>query len=125
MQETQEITRTNAQQAGQTVRPDQPYVYPPRYEFREPDWKRWPAYANVTQEEWESALWQRQHSIKNLRELAQVWGPYAFIFKTKSHQVFINISGKLCFQTFIIVNQCLNTAVISRYCRRISMKRYK
>ena len=35
MQETQEITRTNAQQAGQTVRPDQPYVYPPRYEFRE------------------------------------------------------------------------------------------
>ena len=77
MQETQEITRTNAQQAGQTVRPDQPYVYPPRYEFREPDWKRWPAYANVTQEEWESALWQRQHSIKNLRELAQVWGPYA------------------------------------------------
>ena len=55
----------------------QPYAYPPKREFVEPDWTRWPGYAGVTTEEWESALWQRKHSIKNLRELAAVWGDKA------------------------------------------------
>ena len=52
----------------------QPYSYPPKREFVEPDWTRWPGYADVTKEEWNTALWQRKHSVKNLRELAAVWG---------------------------------------------------
>lgn len=55
----------------------QPYVYPPRRDFVEPDWTRWPGYRSVTRQEWESALWQRKHSVKNLRELAEVWGDRA------------------------------------------------
>ncbi len=58
-------------------RPMQPYAYPPKREFVEPDWTRWPGYAEVTAEEWETALWQRKHSIKNMRELAAVWGDKA------------------------------------------------
>ena len=48
---------------------EQPYVYPPSREFAEPDWTRIPAYREVTAEEWGSARWQRQHSVKNLGEL--------------------------------------------------------
>lgn len=63
---------------GQTTeRPMQPYVYPPKREFVEPDWTRWPGFADVTKEEWENATWQRKHSVKNLKELAQVWGHFA------------------------------------------------
>ena len=58
-------------------RPMQPYVYPPKREFAEPDWTRWPGWKDVTKDEWESALWQRKHSVKNLRELAAVWGDKA------------------------------------------------
>ena len=47
----------------------QPYRYPLTREFREPDWRRLPGYKNVTQEEWRSAVWQRKHTVKNLREL--------------------------------------------------------
>jgi lysine 2,3-aminomutase len=41
----------------------------------EPDWRRLPGYREVTPEEWESALWQRKHTVKNLKELQQVFGP--------------------------------------------------
>jgi lysine 2,3-aminomutase len=47
----------------------QPYPYPPEREWVEPDWRRLPAYRDVTNEEWRSAKWQRQHSVKNLDEL--------------------------------------------------------
>ena len=51
----------------------QPYKYPPAREFHEPDWTRLPGYKDVTQQEWESAKWQRQHTVKNLGELAKVF----------------------------------------------------
>ncbi|MFN0062855.1 MAG: KamA family radical SAM protein [Myxococcaceae bacterium] len=52
----------------------QPYQYTPRRPFEEPDWRRIPAYAAVSREEWESALWQRKHTVKNLRELKAALG---------------------------------------------------
>ena len=52
----------------------QPFTYPLRKEFVEPDWRRIPAYKDVTQAEWESALWQRKHTVKNLRELKATLG---------------------------------------------------
>jgi lysine 2,3-aminomutase len=42
----------------------------------EPDWRRLPAYRDVTAEQWRSALWQRQHTVKNLSELGAVFGPW-------------------------------------------------
>jgi lysine 2,3-aminomutase len=52
---------------------DQPYQYPRAHDFIEPDWHRLPGYKDVTQAEWESARWQRQHSVKNLDELRRVY----------------------------------------------------
>ena len=52
----------------------QPYAYPPQREFFEPDWTRLPGYAKVTRAEWEDALWQRKHSVKNLKELKEALG---------------------------------------------------
>jgi len=52
----------------------QPYAYPPRREFIEPDWTRIPGYKNVEKSEWEDATWQRKHSVKNLKELKETLG---------------------------------------------------
>ena len=52
----------------------QPIAYPPAREFTEPDWTRIPAYRGVSRRDWESALWQRQHTIKNVRELKAALG---------------------------------------------------
>ncbi len=51
----------------------QPYDYRPQ-PLVEPDWTRFPAWAAVTQEEWESAQWQRAHCVKNLPQLRAVMG---------------------------------------------------
>ncbi|MDP9068134.1 MAG: lysine 2,3-aminomutase [Actinomycetota bacterium] len=52
----------------------QPYPYPPQRELVEPDWTRLPGYAGVTRHEWESAKWQRLHTVKSLSELRRVFG---------------------------------------------------
>lgn len=63
----------------ETVRPgfaaatDQPYTYV-RKELSEPDWRRYPGWATVTESEWRDAQWQRAHSIKNIAQLRAVVG---------------------------------------------------
>jgi lysine 2,3-aminomutase len=64
-----EITPTK-----QPMKAGQPIPYPPAREFVEPDWTRIPGYRGVSQADWESATWQRKHSIKNLRELKNALG---------------------------------------------------
>ncbi len=54
----------------------QPYRYPLVREFREPDWQRLPGYRSVTPAEWRSAVWQRKHTAKNLRELKIALGDF-------------------------------------------------
>src|SRR5580765_6253804 len=54
----------------------QPIPYPPAFEFVEPDWRRLPGYRDVTPEEWESAVWQRKHTIKNLKEFKAALGQH-------------------------------------------------
>ena len=53
---------------------NQPYVYR-RRELAEPDWRRFPGWAEVSAQDWESAQWQRAHCVKNARQLAKVIGP--------------------------------------------------
>ena len=51
----------------------QPYAY--RYqELVEPDWRRFPGWASVTEEEWRSAQWQRAHCVKSLKQLRTLMG---------------------------------------------------
>ncbi|MBT9583453.1 lysine 2,3-aminomutase [bacterium] len=50
----------------------QPYIYPPKREFMEPDWTRIAGWKNVTREEWEDATWQRKNTVKSLKELKEL-----------------------------------------------------
>ena len=52
---------------------EQPYSYQ-RRELHEPDWRRFPGWSGVTEQEWASPQWQRAHCVKNLRQLRQVLG---------------------------------------------------
>jgi lysine 2,3-aminomutase len=52
---------------------EQPYIYR-HTELVEPDWRRLPGWAQVSQADWESAQWQRAHCVKNLRQLRAVLG---------------------------------------------------
>src|ERR1700694_6047577 len=62
--------------AGKVGGGQQPFKYSPEREFVEPDWRRFPGYKNVTKEEWETALWQRRHTVKNLKELKEAFGDH-------------------------------------------------
>jgi lysine 2,3-aminomutase len=52
----------------------QPLRYPLSREFAEPDWNRLPGFHGVSQADWENAVWQRRHTIKNLGELKAALG---------------------------------------------------
>ena len=62
--------------AGKTQAAEQPFEYPLRREYVEPDWTRLPGYADVTRDEWESAKWQRSNSVKKLAEFKRVLGDH-------------------------------------------------
>ncbi len=51
----------------------QPYSYL-RQELVEPDWRRFPGWADVTEADWRSAQWQRSHCVKNTTQLRGVLG---------------------------------------------------
>jgi lysine 2,3-aminomutase len=51
----------------------QPYSYL-RQELVEPDWRRYPGWADVTEADWRSAQWQRSHCVKNTTQLRGVLG---------------------------------------------------
>ncbi|MFM8943669.1 MAG: KamA family radical SAM protein [Actinomycetota bacterium] len=55
---------------------EQPFTYPPARPYAEPDWRRLPGFRDVTREEWESAQWQRAHTVKNLVEFKKVLGDF-------------------------------------------------
>jgi lysine 2,3-aminomutase len=52
---------------------EQPYSYR-RRELAEPDWTRFPGWRGITEQEWNSAQWQRAHCVKNVRQLREVLG---------------------------------------------------
>ncbi|MBM7775070.1 lysine 2,3-aminomutase [Actinokineospora baliensis] len=51
----------------------QPYEYV-RRELVEPDWRRFPGWAAVTEAQWRDAQWQRVNCVKNERQLRKVVG---------------------------------------------------
>ena len=52
---------------------EQPYHYL-RRELVEPDWRRFPGWAGVTQAQWRDAQWQRVHCVRDIRQLRAVLG---------------------------------------------------
>ena len=63
-------------ESGKAHAAEQPFPYPLKREFVEPEWRRLTAYAGVTKEEWESAQWQRAHTVKNLAEFKRAVGDH-------------------------------------------------
>lgn len=59
-----------------TAAAQQPFSYPLKREFVEPDWTRLPGFRDVTREQWESAQWQRSHTIKNLKGFKEALGDF-------------------------------------------------
>ena len=51
----------------------QPYAYA-RTVPAEPDWRRFPGWSDVTEDEWRSVQWQRSHCVKNPAQLRAVLG---------------------------------------------------
>lgn len=56
-----------------TLATGQPYPYR-RAELVEPDWRRFPGWRDVTEDEWRSAQWQRVHCVKNVKQLRELAG---------------------------------------------------
>jgi lysine 2,3-aminomutase len=69
-----EVTAPAPVLAAQAGSAPQPFKYPLDLAWQEPDWRRLPGYADVTAEQWESALWQRKNTVKALRDLPKVFG---------------------------------------------------
>ncbi len=63
----------SSETCGFTAATDQPYVYA-RRELSEPDWRRYPGWATVTETQWRDPQWQRSHSVKNIAQLRAVMG---------------------------------------------------
>jgi lysine 2,3-aminomutase len=74
MSSTTKATRPVWKQSARVAAAGQPFKYPLERACVEPDWRRFPGWQDVTTEQWESALWQRQHTVKNLKELKEVMG---------------------------------------------------
>src|SRR5918995_2424363 len=73
-EQSDRATNRPRHEAGHAHAADQPFEYPLRREYVEPDWTRLPGFRDVTKEQWESAQWQRAHTIKNLVELKRALG---------------------------------------------------
>ena len=61
-------------EVGKARAAEQPFEYQLERQYAEPDWKRLPGYAEVTVAQWESAQWQRSHTVKNLAEFKKALG---------------------------------------------------
>jgi lysine 2,3-aminomutase len=88
----------------------QPYTYALR-ELVEPDWTRLPGWRDVTRAEWESALWQRAHSVKNIKQLREVFGhllPDSFYTDIERDQ------AEHATMSLLLTPQILNTFVPDR-----------
>ncbi len=67
------MTLTQQPRTAGSALDGQPYQYR-RTELVEPDWRRFPGWRDVTEEQWASAQWQRAHCIKNLAQLRELMG---------------------------------------------------
>jgi len=85
---------------------EQPFQYPLEREFVEPDWKRLPGYRDVSREDWESALWQRRHTVKNLKEFIGVFQDF---LSEDLHQSIERDMQERATMSMLIPPQMLNT----------------
>jgi lysine 2,3-aminomutase len=85
----------------------QPYPYQ-RRELVEPDWRRFPGWADVTAAQWADAQWQRSQCIKNVRQLRAVLGDLV------DDRFYVDLErdqGERATMSMLVPPQMLNTMV--------------
>ena len=92
---------------GFSAATDQPYNYV-RKELSEPDWRRYPGWATVTESEWRDPQWQRAHSIKNIAQLRAVAGD---LLDERFYADLTDDQQRLATMSMLLPPQMLNTMV--------------
>lgn len=64
---------TATTESSATAPQRQPYVYRGT-ELVEPDWRRFPGWREVSEDQWRDVQWQRAHCVKNVRQLRELMG---------------------------------------------------
>ena len=92
---------------------EQPFSYPLNRAFVEPDWTRIPGYKDVSKADWESALWQRRHTIKNLN--VSVENTHAFVLGGDQDEMYDFYANLLAFRVSDVVRFGIDASEKTRY----------
>ncbi|SES01085.1 L-lysine 2,3-aminomutase [Lentzea xinjiangensis] len=86
----------------------QPYTYV-RRELVEPDWRRFPGWAHVTEAQWRDAQWQRVNCVKNVKQLRKVAGD---LLTEEFYDDLAADQQKLATMSMLIPPQMVNTMAV-------------
>jgi lysine 2,3-aminomutase len=86
----------------------QPYTYA-RRELVEPDWRRFPGWAHVTEAQWRDAQWQRVNCVKNVKQLRKVAGD---LLTDKFYDDLAADQEKFATMSMLIPPQMFNTMAV-------------
>ncbi|GAB2832662.1 KamA family radical SAM protein [Lentzea nigeriaca] len=86
----------------------QPYTYV-RRELVEPDWRRFPGWAHVTEAQWRDAQWQRVNCVKNVKQLRKVTGD---LLSEKFYDDLAADQENFATMSMLIPPQMLNTMAV-------------
>jgi lysine 2,3-aminomutase len=86
----------------------QPYTYV-RRELVEPDWRRFPGWAHVTEAQWRDAQWQRVNCVKNVKQLRKVAGD---LLTEKFYDDLAADQEKFATMSMLIPPQMFNTMAV-------------
>ena len=92
-----------------TTRDGQPYAYQ-RVELVEPDWTRFPGWADVTEEQWRDVQWQRVNCIKNVRQLRALMGD---LLEERFYADLEKDMAERATMSMLVPPQMVNTMVVS------------
>jgi lysine 2,3-aminomutase len=85
---------------------EQAFRYPLEREFSEPEWRRIPGFHDVTREQWETAQWQRAHTVKNLTEFKRALGDH---LSDELHEDILRDQQERATMSMLIPPQMINT----------------
>ncbi|WP_189172048.1 KamA family radical SAM protein, partial [Pilimelia anulata] len=85
----------------------QPYRYQ-RRPLVEPDWTRFPGWADVTDAQWRSAQWQRVNCVKNIDQLRRVMGE---LLDERFYTDLADDQARLATMSMLVPPQMINTMV--------------
>jgi lysine 2,3-aminomutase len=87
----------------------QPYAYT-HHPLVEPDWRRFPGWKDVTEDDWRSAQWQRSHCVKNTAQLRGVLGD---LVEDRFYDDIENDIARAATMSMLLPPQMLNTMASS------------